>query len=117
MATIKFRGVGEIRVSVGTTVLEAARDLGAPEGSECGGCCSCSTCHVYVHQGGELLSAQDDEELDILEQASDVRPASRLGCQARVVKDGAIEVEISRESVGVYLDMNPSERAKWGALG
>ena len=33
----------------------------------CGGVCACSTCHVYVSQGAELLSDQEDEEADILD--------------------------------------------------
>ena len=114
MATIRFKGYGEVKASPGTTILEAAREIGAPEGSDCGGCCSCSTCHVYVISGSELLSKRDDDELDILELADDVREgSSRLGCQAQVQKgDGVIEVEISKESFETFLSDNPSLRAK-----
>jgi 2Fe-2S ferredoxin len=115
MATIRFRGFGEINVPKGTSILEAARDVGAPEGSECGGCCSCSTCHVYVHAGAELLSTREDDELDILDNASDVRDNSRLGCQAQVKGEGIIEVEISKESMETYFDAYPGERAKLAA--
>jgi 2Fe-2S ferredoxin len=114
MATIRFKGYGEVTAREGATILEAAQELGAPEGAECGGCCSCSTCHVYVLQGAELLSKKDDDELDILENADDIRDNSRLGCQASVLGDGVIEVEISKESFETFLIENPSQRARFG---
>jgi 2Fe-2S ferredoxin len=114
MATIRFRGFGEVNVPLGTCILEAARDVGAPEGSDCGGCCSCSTCHVYVLEGKELLSPQEDEELDILDLAADVRETSRLGCQAKLLKEGVVEVEISAESMETYFEANPKERTRLG---
>ncbi len=99
MATVRFLKDGrEVEVPVGKTILEAANKCGAPEGSACGGVCACSTCHVYVLKGSELLSELEDAENDVLDKAFDVRPSSRLGCQARVVKEGVIEVEITPES-------------------
>lgn len=112
MATIRFRGYGEVTVRAGATLLEAAHEAGAPEGSECGGCCSCSTCHVYVTGGDALLSPRDDEEIDILELASDVRAESRLGCQAKIVGEGVIDVTISPESEDAYFLENPKEHAR-----
>ncbi|HLK38034.1 MAG TPA: 2Fe-2S iron-sulfur cluster-binding protein [Polyangiaceae bacterium] len=113
MATIRFKGFGEVEVPVGTTILVAATAAHIPEGSACGGVCACSTCHVYVTKGADLLSAQEDEEADILDKAFDVRSASRLGCQCKVVKDGEIEVEISRESLEAYENEHPDERGKY----
>ncbi len=51
----------------------------------CGGSCSCATCHVYVEgDWGSKLTAQDEDESDLLED-SDVRQAnSRLSCQINV---------------------------------
>ena len=51
MAIVRFKGYGEIEVPVGTSILEAAQKLDAPEGYACGGVCACSTCHVYVAKG------------------------------------------------------------------
>ena len=99
MARVRFVKEGlEVEVPVGQTILQAASMCGAPEGSACGGVCACSTCHVYVLKGSELLSELEDAENDVLDKAFDVRPSSRLGCQARVVKEGVIEVEITPES-------------------
>src|SRR5580658_3388879 len=98
MATVRFKGYGEVEVPVGTSILKAAQKVEAPEGYACGGVCACSTCHVYVTKGAELLSDQEDEEADILDKAFDVRAQSRLGCQSVIRKEGEIEVEITRES-------------------
>jgi 2Fe-2S ferredoxin len=57
---------------------------------------------------------QDDEN-DILDKAFDVRSTSRLGCQARIEKDGVIEVEITRESYDAYYNEHPDERPKENA--
>jgi 2Fe-2S ferredoxin len=113
LATIRFKGYGEIEVPVGTSILEAAQKVGAPEGYACGGVCACSTCHVYVTTGGALLSEQQDEEADILDKAFDVRASSRLGCQSRVAKEGVVEVEITRESLQAFENEHPESRGKY----
>jgi len=96
-------------VTPGTTLLEASEQCGAREGHACGGVCACSTCHVWVRQGLRSLGEPDDREQDILDKAFDVKPVSRLGCQAIV---GAEEVvaEITPESLQAWYDENPKER-------
>jgi 2Fe-2S ferredoxin len=112
MAIVRFKGFGEVEVPVGTSILEAATKAHIPEGSACGGVCACSTCHVYVIRGAQLLSDQEDEEADILDKAFDVRATSRLGCQSKIVEDGEIEVEITRESLEAYENEHPEARGK-----
>jgi ferredoxin, 2Fe-2S len=97
-----------VEVPEGTTILEAARQAGAPEGDRCGGVCACSTCHVYVVEGFESTSDVEDEEFDILDKAFDVRMTSRLGCQAKVIGD--IAVEISDESFSAFCDEHPEKK-------
>jgi len=60
----------------------------------CGGNCACTTCHVIVHKGEELLSKMDDDEADRLDMAAGLTLHSRLGCQAVIEKSGEIVVEI-----------------------
>src|SRR6187401_3518352 len=86
MAIVRFKGYGETEVPVGSSILEAAQKIDAPEGYACGGVCACSTCHVYVTRGRELLSEQEEEEEDILDKAFDVRSNSRLGCQSEILR-------------------------------
>jgi len=113
MAIVRFKGFGEVEVPAGTSLLEAATKAHFPEGSACGGVCACSTCHVYVLSGGTLLSDQEDDEADILDKAFDVRAGSRLGCQAKVERDGVVEVEITRESLQAFENEHPAERGKY----
>src|SRR6476660_2115326 len=113
MAIVRFKGFGETEVPVGSSLLEAAQKIHAPEGYACGGVCACSTCHVYVQKGQELLSEMEDEENDILDKAFDVRAQSRLGCQSRVLKEGEIEVEITRESLEAFENEHPEARGKY----
>jgi len=109
MTKVRFLEHGvEIEVPVGTTLLKAAKLSGAPEGDACGGVCACSTCHVYVETGASLLTPADDDEEDILDKAFDVRMSSRLGCQAKIQREGLIELSISKESLDAYYNDHPN---------
>jgi 2Fe-2S ferredoxin len=110
VARIRFVDQGiEVEVPVGSTILQAARAGHAPEGDACGGVCACSTCHVYVEQGAELLSEASEDEEDILDKAFDVRITSRLGCQARLEENGLVAVRISKESLDAFYNEHPDE--------
>lgn len=58
----------------------------------CGGVCACSTCHVHVLEGLESCNEASEVEEDMLEEAYDLKPNSRLGCQC--VPSGATTVKI-----------------------
>lgn len=103
-------------VAPGTTLLDAAEAAGAQVGHSCGGACACSTCHVHVKRGLDSLGEQDDLELDRLDQAFDVRPASRLACQARVA-EADLDVWITQESLSAWMDENPEARRALEAEG
>jgi len=113
MAIVRFKGYGETEVPVGTSLLEAAQKIHAPEGYACGGVCACSTCHVYVSKGANLLSEKEEDEEDILDKAFDVRATSRLGCQSTIKAEGEIEVEITRESLEAFENEHPEARGKY----
>lgn len=110
MAKVRFLAHGtswEVDVPVGTSLLAAAKQIHAPEGDACGGVCACSTCHVHVVEGKNLLSEAEEEEEDILDKAFDVRATSRLGCQAKIEREGAIVCEVTRESLDAYYNEHP----------
>jgi len=97
----------EVEVPLGTTLLDAARKIGAPEGYACGGVCACSTCHVYVEEGAALLSDASEDEEDILDKAFDVQMTSRLGCQAKLLRDGLVSLRIAKESLDAFYNEHP----------
>ena len=53
--------------------------------AECGGACSCATCHVYVEDGWfERLPTPDPLEDGMLDCVLERHENSRLSCQIRV---------------------------------
>ena len=100
-----------VEVTPGTTILDAAEHCGARVGHACGGNLACSTCHVWVQQGIDSLPEVADKEDDIMDKAFDVRPESRLGCQA-CVADEDLVVEITEESLQAWLDENTDVRKR-----
>jgi 2Fe-2S ferredoxin len=105
-----------IEVPEGTSILDAAEKGDAQVGHSCGGVCACSTCHVWVRKGLETLSEQDDMELDRLDLAYDVKPTSRLACQAKLQSQD-VEVWITEESLKAFMDENPVIRKSLEAEG
>jgi 2Fe-2S ferredoxin len=67
----------------GTTVMEAAIDNDvAGIVAECGGACSCATCHVYVDPAwAGKLKPPDPQEDGMLDCVLERRETSRLSCQ------------------------------------
>ena len=76
------------------SILDVALNFGLHLEHACGGNCACTTCHVVVKKGQELLSAMEDDEADRLDMAADLQLNSRLGCQAVVEKPGEVVIEI-----------------------
>ena len=81
--------VHEVEAESGETVMEAAM-RGSVSGivGECGGSCTCATCHVYVDDAwlartGERSSDEEDQ----LDNAYDVRANSRLSCQIKMSEE------------------------------
>ena len=75
-----------IDAEIGSTVMEAAIRNAIPEiEAECGGACSCATCHVYVADDWTAkVGGPSPMEEDMLDFAFEVKPTSRLSCQIKV---------------------------------
>lgn len=89
-----------LKVEAGFSLMEAARQNGV-EGivAECGGACSCATCHVYVDEGWQpKIAAPDSTEAAMLEFAEGRQANSRLSCQIRLTEalDG-LKVTVAEE--------------------
>ena len=78
--------VHETEGETGATVMETAIRNGVPGiVAECGGACSCATCHVYVDENwSDVVGGPSPMEEDMLDFAFDVQPTSRLSCQIKV---------------------------------
>lgn len=103
-----------VEVPPGTTILEAAQsaeDKGVTMGSSCGGVAACSSCHCWLQKGADSVDEPSEREEDILDKAFDVRPTSRLGCQAEV-QDEDLEVVVTEESIQAWHDEHPEARLK-----
>ena len=76
----------EVNAPVGESLMEAAIDHDVPGiVAECGGACSCATCHVYLDAAwGDRLPPPDPMEDGMLDCVLDRAPTSRLSCQIRV---------------------------------
>lgn len=84
---IEFDGTPHVvDVSSGLSVMEGAVDNNIPGiEAECGGACSCATCHVYVDAAWIAKTGTPDHlERDMLESAYDIQETSRLSCQIQV---------------------------------
>ena len=75
-----------IDVAAGITAMEAARNNNVRGiKAECGGQCSCSTCHCYVDALWlERLPPIRDDEASLVEFAWEPKATSRLACQILV---------------------------------
>ncbi len=72
----------------GWQAMEIIRDHGLPIKAECGGACCCATCHVYVDEAYlGRLHPPSLEEQDLLADAYDTKPNSRLSCQILMTED------------------------------
>ena len=53
--------------------------------AECGGACSCATCHVHIDADWmQKLPVMDDLEQEMLDFAEEVDEFSRLSCQIKI---------------------------------
>lgn len=84
-----FQGREHVLPAVdGWRVMEVLRDWGLPMKAECGGSCTCGTCHVYVDEKWmDRLPPATDEEMDQLDAVEGVQENSRLACQILTAQD------------------------------
>ena len=76
----------ETEAENGATVMETAIMNSVPGIiAECGGACTCATCHVHIDEAWTgVVGGPSMMEEDMLDFAFDVKPTSRLSCQIKV---------------------------------
>ena len=90
--------VQELSADIGLTLMEIIRDAGMDIEAACGGCCACATCHLFVDKDWfSKLSAKEDDEESMLDQAFNLKVNSRLGCQ----------IEFNDELDGINVELAP----------
>ena len=79
----------EVEAAEGLSLMQAAVNNGvAGIVAECGGACSCATCHVHIEpEWFDKLPAAADAEKEMLEFAVNPQPTSRLSCQIKLSAD------------------------------
>ena len=85
----------ETQTDVGGNLMTVATDNLIPGiDAECGGACSCATCHVYINDPKQLqlLDEKSDIEHMLLDYLDTKRENSRLACQVNLTdkQDGLV---------------------------
>jgi len=74
---------------LGDSVMDCALDNGVSGlVGQCGGGCTCATCHVYVSRGWRRwLTPPDADEQELLTYVPERREESRLACRIALTHD------------------------------
>ena len=88
----------EISASAGTSICEALLEHDIKIEHACDMSCACTTCHVIVRQGYEILNEAEEEEEDLLDRAWGLEPQSRLSCQA-ILAQQDVTIEIPKYTI------------------
>ena len=87
---IEFNGIEhKLDIEPGLSVMQGAVNHSV-RGiiGDCGGACSCATCHVYVDPAWlNKVGEKDATEEALLEEVCDGQPNSRLSCQIKVTEE------------------------------
>lgn len=79
----------QVQVETGESVMQGAVD-NLVEGiiGDCGGACSCATCHCYVDEVWvDKIEPVGDMENELLKFAAEIKSNSRLSCQIKVTEE------------------------------
>ncbi|WP_175650629.1 2Fe-2S iron-sulfur cluster-binding protein [Pseudomonas sp. Marseille-P9899] len=79
----------EVEAAAGSNLMQVALNNGI-DGilGECGGACSCATCHCYLSEADfARVPAPGSMERDMLDCVAEPEPTSRLGCQVVISDD------------------------------
>ncbi|TSA49228.1 MAG: ISC system 2Fe-2S type ferredoxin [Nitrosomonadales bacterium] len=83
-----------VPASTGKSIAETLVAKGVEISHSCQYQCACTTCHVYVMEGGEFLTPMDAEEDRMLATTQNRQRWSRLSCQAVYNGKGDVVIDI-----------------------
>jgi len=87
----------DLFVNRGASLCQSLLKAGVEIEHACEMVTACSTCHVYVREGGESLEEAGDDENDQLDLAWGLTADSRLACCVRL-GDADITIEFPRHT-------------------
>jgi 2Fe-2S ferredoxin len=94
-----FEPITLTHIETGQTLLEIALGNDIELHHNCGGVCSCTTCHLYIESGMEFIDEISRREKDFIGRAANPRWNSRLGCQSLLLEgEGDIQVTVPNQS-------------------
>jgi 2Fe-2S ferredoxin len=78
-----------VDAALGKSLMEAARHNDVRGiAADCGGCCICGTCHVYIEPDWQAaVGPRTDIEIATMEFSESVESNSRLACQVKVTDE------------------------------
>ena len=79
----------KVKADIGQSVMQVAQEHMIPGIlADCGGNCSCATCHVYVDAAWQSrVPPPSQNETEMIECALHVTAQSRLSCQVKIVPE------------------------------
>lgn len=92
----------KVEAPLNKSLMQVALENGVPGIlGDCGGSCSCATCHGYVDERwADTLPPRSETEVFMLEEVPEPRPTSRLCCQIRLTPEmDGIVVRLPEEQV------------------
>jgi ferredoxin, 2Fe-2S len=108
MYTIRFKfeqpGLSPVtlrNIEPGYSILEIALNNHIKLHHDCGGICSCSTCHLHLLKGEKYIADMNKREKDLIEKAVNRRSDSRLACQC-LLKEGHGDIEVKLPDQTLY---------------
>lgn len=100
MGKITFKFEGEKKsseiymIEEGDSILDVAMDNDVHLSHNCGAVCACSTCHIYVESGENILQEMSEAEEDFVDRARNPKFNSRLACQCKLEAEGDLVVMV-----------------------
>ena len=95
MATVTILPSGKtIDAEIGKTLLETVLAAGEEIKHECDGQSECGSCHIFLQAGRKSVSRIQAVENQKLDTFVGIGSKSRLACQARIIGDEDITVEL-----------------------
>ena len=111
--SLRYVGHGSVRLSRGTSVLEASRINRIPHPARCGGRGRCTTCRVLIVSSEGAIPAPGPAERDVLEKIA--APSQvRLACQLRPQGDMAVQILLPFLAAAEPAEMQ-EDSLRWGA--